>query len=106
MSLPQHARMDASHQPKEALMRRKEIGDGLMQDDETYRKVRPADKDQKAPRENPSAQGPGKQGHKYADYVNWTHEELLELANTLEVPDAEHLTREALIENLAARRLP
>ena len=87
-------------------MRRKEIGDGLMQDDETYRKARPNDKDQKSPRENPSRQGPDKQGHKYAEYASWTNEELLALAETLEVPDAGQLSREALIENLAARRLP
>lgn len=86
-------------------MRRKEIGERLMPDNETYRKARPNDEGEKAPRESPSRQSPGKQGYGRPEYDRWTHEELLELAHTLEIPDADQLSRDDLVERLVSREI-
>ncbi len=86
-------------------MRRKEIGEGLMQDNETYRKVEPNDADEKAPRESPSRQSADKQGYGRPEYERWTDEELLELARSLEIPQAERFTREQLITELTTREI-
>ncbi len=86
-------------------MRRKEIGEGLMPDNETYRKVEPNDPSEKAPRESPSRQSADKQGYGRPEFERWTDEELLQMARTLEIPQADRLTRNQLITELTEREI-
>ena len=86
-------------------MRRKDVGADLMQDNETYRKARPDDAGEKSPRENPPQQSGGKQGYGKPAYEQWTTDELIELARTLEIADPEQMSRESLIDTLVEREL-
>jgi hypothetical protein len=86
-------------------MRRKDIGEDLMQDNETYRKARAGEPDKHTPREDPSRQNAAKQGYGRPEFERWTDQELIELAETLEIPTPEQLPRESLIDALLAREL-
>lgn len=86
-------------------MRRKEIGEDLMQDNETYRKARGSEPEKRTPREDPSRQNAAKQGYGRPEFDRWTDQELIELAETLEIPSPEQLSRESLIDALLAREL-
>ena len=86
-------------------MRRKDVGNDLMQDNETYRKAKPNDAGEKSPRENPSQQSADKQGYGRPEFERWTTEELIELARTLEISDPEQMARASLIDTLVEREL-
>ena len=87
-------------------MRRKEVGEDLMKDNEQYRKVRQnKDEVSKSPRESPSRQGPDRQGYGRQEFDRWTMEELTAYARQLEIPQPDELPRGDLIEALVARQL-
>lgn len=86
-------------------MRRNQISGSHMQKNEEYRKLRDSAPDQRTPREPPGRQAPDKSGYRRPDYDAWTIEELQELAATLEIPEAQSLGREQLIERLLGREL-
>lgn len=86
-------------------MRRNQISGSHMQKNEEYRKLRDSAPDQRTPREPPGRQAPDKSGYRRPDYAAWTIEELRKLADTLEIPEAQALERDELIEKLVGREL-
>lgn len=86
-------------------MRRKEIGEDLMKDNEQYRKLRDASGGRTSPREPPSRQSAGKGGYGRPEYERWTFEELVAHAKRLELPEPEQQSREDLIDALVEREL-
>ncbi len=65
-----------------------------------YEKLKGSSPDGKTPRELPSAQGPGRTGYAREKFDEWTHEELLARANSLEIDVSDKPSREHIIDRL------
>ena len=83
-------------------MSKKELANDLVHTNAEYEKLKGNSEDG-TPRETPGAQAPGRSGYDKQDYDQWTHEELLKQAQTLNIPAASDMTRAELEGALVSR---
>ena len=84
----------------------KKLANDLMQSNTEYTKLKGERPDGSTPCENPDHQSPNQSGLHKPNLDEWTNEELANAAQTLEMKDADKMSREELIEKILLANNP